>query len=936
MPVRKTFLYFTLLALAFATQAAAQKRIPPADLWTDDVLTAIKDKTTLDHSLDSQFGYSEIVFTSNAAAKYTDAKEPYAEHTDEKIKIHGYLVYPTNPGPLPAIVLMHGRGGKADLSLAQSLSSIGMVVFAIDGPQAGRSIGGPTDVIQSWITVEPGADYSYLYHYAYAGMRALTLLEKLAEIDGNPHKIDATKLGVMGISSGGIAASVMNGVDSRIKAAAMIASAGNLQRSLRYPNSWLYHDIYTGTRDQPYNSSDPKNSIEDVDFDATLISFLNHFDPVRYAIKQYGPVLTLIGSHDQYAPLPSANLTHLATTTAGAVSTFEKRLWLVQNATYPNISANVIGLTGGLRQWFDFCFGKRAKPLLTPTINMTDTGDGLKFDILTGETTARLDKATIQFFAATKVDATASSLQDFTAYSPVKTGTNFVATLPAGEKSAAGEIYSASNIIYFATITDSLGMPVSTLAYKGRLPIDLSTDFVPVLDHNPASQTVVPVPPAAPETSRTAASSVPVPADTSYQGSALSNPTDTPIAIRVEARTPEGRIAAVDGMANPVLMTIPARSEQIFLAEEWLGRGARNFSGSFQVAWNGKLGTSLGFRGNTYPAQLDAIGPLTAAGKSLWLPFVPEQDGSYSRKLKMVSASSSSSTVTITYRDRLGVQIDNKGVVIVPAYGSLELDVAVGSTQIAIVQIDATNPIYARIEVKPSRDSWSIEALPAPTATHFVQPHCEFNGTYKTLLVLANTNSDPNTKKQVIFKRHKTTGEVIGNPITLTLEKSQTASLTVETLFQIKSGEPTSAGWVEADVAGGQVIMHAIAVDSSHGAAGSSAIGAGETGSLSMPFYVENDGYWTGLAIANPGSARVTVDITAYSDKGDVLGKANGIILEPYNSKTQTVHQWLPDMVLPSTGQIMITASGTVNLLAYFGTNDGGALAAIPFTPVVP
>jgi hypothetical protein len=39
---------------------------------------------------------------------------------------------------------------------------------------------------------------------------------------------------------------------------------------------------------------------------------------------------------------------------------------------------------------------------------------------------------------------------------------------------------------------------------------------------------------------------------------------------------------------------------------------------------------------------------------------------------------------------------------------------------------------------------------------------------------------------------------------------------------------------------------------------------------------------------------------------------------------------------LGTTGQITITTSGPVALLAYFGTDDGAALAAIPFTPITP
>lgn len=307
--------------LMFAAPAAwAQKSIPPLDLWNDQVMGEIRDRSTLELSVEPNFGYAEVFFTSSSAASFFDSKQPYAEHTGEKIRIHGYLAYPYFGGPYPALVIGHGHEGQADLNFAQLLASRGYVTLAIDGPRSGKSTGGPTDDPAGWISVDSGAQYSYLYHYAYAGMRALTLLEDLAAQPGNPYRIDATQLGAVGASMGGFLAAYMNSVDSRMKAAIVIAAAGAWHSTLRYPNSWLYHDLYTDTRDLPYNGADPANSIEDIDFDPTAVTVLNYFDPIRYAQRQRAPVLMLLGTHDQYFPLPNTNLTQLAVRSAGHVS----------------------------------------------------------------------------------------------------------------------------------------------------------------------------------------------------------------------------------------------------------------------------------------------------------------------------------------------------------------------------------------------------------------------------------------------------------------------------------------------------------------------------------------------------------------------------------------------------------------------------------------
>ncbi len=937
--MKKTALLTLLFSLSWAASAVAQGK-PPFDVWTDDVMTKIRDKSSLDSTVDSQFGYAEVNFTSTTEASYFDSKDPYAEHTGEKIRIHGYLAYPLLAGQYPAIVLCHGRGGHADLGQAQSMAGLGIVVLAIDGPTAGKSTGGPTDDMQAWISVDKGATYSYLYHFAYAAMRSFTLLESLAEQTGNPYKIDAANLGVIGVNSGGVVASIVNSVDTRSKAAVLVATAGNYHHTLRYSNSWLYHDLYVNTRTQPYSGSDPLNSISNIDTDSTLTSFLTYFDPIRYAPQQNGPVLIIMGTHDEYSPLPNANLQAVAVASSGAQSLFDKRLWLVQNATYSNLSdASLMSVSSGIKGWLDYCFGKRGVPLVSPAVSLVEATGGMQFVITISDTASRIAGSTVQFYAATRIDSTGitpyTPIKGFTSYPVIRSGTGYLATIVDGEQSSSGDAYTTQNVIYYATVVDALGMPVSSLVYKGKQPMDLSTDFTPVLEHQPGDQTVVPVPETVADAAHTVASSVPLSYATFYQGMALSNPTQDPMTVRIEARSTDGRHAIVDGLASPVILNIPPRSEQIFVADQYMGQGASHLNGSFHIGWSDKRGSSLLFRGATSPSQLDGIGPLIAPGKSLFVPLVPEQDPSYYRFLEFFSTSSSASAVTITYRTALG-EATEKGQVIVPPWGRADLlvNVNAGTKQIASVQIEATVPVSARIEVVPSRDSWSIDALPAPSASRFIQPHAEYRGTYKTRFVVMNT-SPTGGKRYVKFKRHKPAGDVLGNEVTLTLDNSQTASIPLETMFNVPSSELPGYGWVEANVdgGGGGILIYAMANDSAHGGIAVSPVGSGDSGTLSMPYFVERAGYWTGLAIANPGNATVTADIVAYGDKGEVLAEGK-VTLGAAQSKTQVVSQWLPNIPPESMGQVMITTSSPLHLLAYFGTSDNSSFAAIPLTPV--
>jgi len=160
-------------------------------------------------------------------------------------------------------------------------------------------------------------------------------------------------------------------------------------------------------------------------------------------------------------------------------------------------------------------------------------------------------------------------------------------------------------------------------------------------------------------------------------------------------------------------------------------------------------------------------------------------------------------------------------------------------------------------------------------------------------------------------------------------------SRTVESIFGIAASTPAGAGWVEVEGSAGPLLVTALAVDPLSGAAAASALLTAGAGTWSMPFFVENAGYWTGLAILNPTDTPVTMEFAAYDPTGALIATVP-LTLEARQGRTQLVSQWIPSLPAESTGQIVISSPGNVSLLAYFGTDDGASLAAIPFSRVLP
>jgi cephalosporin-C deacetylase-like acetyl esterase len=935
----KRLVALALLAIAGGPGVAlAQKRVPPYDLWTPEVLARIRDRSTLNLSITPQLLYSDISFTSNASASWFDASPPYEEHQGEPIRIHAFVATPVfGNGPFPAVVIGHGHGGRANRDLTVGIANLGYVAIFLDGPSAGESTGGPQDEEQAWISVDKGPQYSYLFHYAYAGMRAVTVLEELAARPGNPFKIDTSRIAVMGASMGGILSTYLNGIDERIKAAIVIASAGNWQHTLRYPNSWLYHGIYGHTRDVPYNGQDPLNSIENIDSDPTAIAFINYFDPIRYARTQHGPVLTVIGSHDQYFPLPNANLMQQAIGSAGSQAGFEKRLWILPNTRHSlDISVGAIAtLASGLQQWLDFAFGARGKPLPTPQISLTPGADGrLRFDVTLGDPPSSLaDVRAATLHVATRIDSTVATIQDFSLFTqPVLQGERLIFQVPAGFETNEGVVLNADNAIYFVTLVDSGGLPVSSLVYKGGLPMDLSSGFIPNLEPFELDVTA-PAPPERADAARDHVASAPVVSDTGYQGFALSNPvveSDDPIAVRVEALTANGRIAAAEGLINPIFISLPPAAQQIFVAQEWFGPGARNVDGAFRLSWSDARAASLEFRGDVRPSQLDEIGPVNPSSTPLFLAFAPEQAPPGTRRMRITSDSENQADVTIRFFNKFGAEIGAQAVR-VAAHGTAQIpvDLGSGSNEKAYARLESAAIISARMEVAAGdNDPWSIPALPLTAAARLIQPHVEWNGIFTTRLFLLNASGE---NRAVQFQLHSTAGPPVAPGVVQLMQKDATATFTIESLFGAALGGQRGAGWLELDTGGG-VLVFALAVNPATGAAAASQLQPAEGLSWSMPFYVENVGYFTGLALANAGPSPANVTITAYDPAGSILGQTRPV-LAPLQSATQLVSQWLLGLQSETTGQIVIEASAPLSLLAYFGTDDGAALAAIPFTP---
>ena len=196
-------------------------------------------------------------------------------------RIFAYYARPDHgKGPFPAMVLVHGGGGKAFAEWADRWSQRGYVALAMDlsgnGSNGRLPDGGPdqsdTNKFRHFTPVE--AREMWTYHAVAAAIRGHSLLAAQKEVD-------KTRIGITGISWGGYLTCIIAGLDHRLKVAVPVYGCGFLDQN----SVWL----------ATFEKMPPELRQRWVSF----------FDPSQYLGGVNCPILFLNGSNDFAYPMDS-------------------------------------------------------------------------------------------------------------------------------------------------------------------------------------------------------------------------------------------------------------------------------------------------------------------------------------------------------------------------------------------------------------------------------------------------------------------------------------------------------------------------------------------------------------------------------------------------------------------------------------------------------
>lgn len=195
-------------------------------------------------------------------------------------RVFAYYGQPEGKGPFPAVLLVHGGGGKAFADWADHWAKRGYVALAMDlaghGPAGRLEDGGPdqNDETKFRDFTDNDVHEMWTYHAVAAVIRGHALLASKKEVDSR-------RIAVTGISWGGYLTCIIAGLDDQLKAAVPVYGCEFLHEN----SVWLSYFSKMSETERT--------------------RWVENFDPSRYLRRAKCPILFVDGTCDFAYPLDS-------------------------------------------------------------------------------------------------------------------------------------------------------------------------------------------------------------------------------------------------------------------------------------------------------------------------------------------------------------------------------------------------------------------------------------------------------------------------------------------------------------------------------------------------------------------------------------------------------------------------------------------------------
>jgi dienelactone hydrolase len=245
----------------------------------------------------------------------------YSEAT-EKVPVLIYKPVSGNITKLPVVICLHGTGGSKDgmKDLLYRFTKAGFMAISIDGRYHGEretAVAGQNKYVEAIIKAwqnKQGAQQQYPFFF-----ETVYDLWKLVDYLITRLDVDPNRIGMMGVSKGGIETWMAASVDTRIKVAVPVIAAQSFNWSLEN-NKWqgrartIWGAHVQAAKDLG-DTGVTKENVKTV-WNKILPGITSEYDcPSMIRLFAPRPLLLLNTENDQNCPLPGAQLAFDAATT---------------------------------------------------------------------------------------------------------------------------------------------------------------------------------------------------------------------------------------------------------------------------------------------------------------------------------------------------------------------------------------------------------------------------------------------------------------------------------------------------------------------------------------------------------------------------------------------------------------------------------------------
>jgi uncharacterized repeat protein (TIGR01451 family) len=361
-------------------------------------------------------------------------------------------------------------------------------------------------------------------------------------------------------------------------------------------------------------------------------------------------------------------------------------------------------------------------------------------------------------------------------------------------------------------------------------------------------------------------------------GVAIVNPTGENASVTLTAYGPDGARIQAPGFRNPSVWQIDAGRQKAQLLHEWFGASlSADRMGWFEVVSGTSGLTGFFLFLNLEGTQFDGA-DLPETAEQIVFNQVRAGDG-YATELNLINPGDVQAEVSLKLTS--SEMADISRTLSIPSRGMRRLDAAqlFGVSRIPVhshVRAASSAPIAGFEFVRSEKgDLIGMNARrERERLTELYFPQLAVKGPWKTELGIVNYSTSPAILTVSAYRADGKlfgAGEVTANPVTLTLNRNGTLLVDVAEVFGFQ-GSQTRDGWIK-------VVSSSASVNGyiTYGVPGSGSVAlvstAAEGRRRALFSHIATvPGFFTGLAILNPGSLVANIRVMAFTKEGAPLG----------------------------------------------------------------